>query len=279
MWYDTYADKGLEIVGVHTPEFAFEHVLANVQAAVDGFGLKYPVVLDNEYGTWNAFGNSFWPRKYLIDIDGYIVYDHAGEGNYDATERAIQKALAERSARLGAGTTIPAAVAAPADIVTVDETKLGSPETYFGAARNEYLGNGKQGTAGLQSFEEPVTVSPNTLYLIGMWNIMQEYAETGVSVGGSAGSDRIDYRYRAKNVYLVAGSSNGAPIEVEVLRDSKPLDASVAGADVHFVGGKSYITVSGNRLYQVIKDVDYGDHFLEFIISSPGLQAYTFTFG
>src|SRR3989344_2903633 len=93
MWYDKYADQGLEIIGVHTPEFAFEHVLSNVQAAVDGFGIKYPVVLDNKYATWNAFGNQFWPRKYLIDIDGYIVYDHAGEGKYDEAERAIQRAL------------------------------------------------------------------------------------------------------------------------------------------------------------------------------------------
>ncbi len=280
MWYDKYSDQGLEIIGVHTPEFAFEHLLANVQTAVNGSGIKYPVVLDNEYATWNAFGNQFWPRKYLIDIDGYIVYDHAGEGNYDETEAAIQKVLAERATRLG--TPMPSeggTTAAPSGVVTVDQRQLGSPETYFGAARNEYLGNGQPGTGGTQSLGEPITVEPNKLYLIGTWDIEQEYAQTPAQVGGPLGSDRIDYRYRAKNVYLVAGSATGANIDVEVLRDSKPLDASSAGADVHFKNGKSYITVTDDRLYKVIEDPAYGDHFLELIISQPGLQVYTFTFG
>ena len=278
MWYDKYRDQGLEIIGVHTPEFAFEKVLQNVQMAVNKEGIKYPVVLDNQYATWNAFGNQFWPRKYLIDIDGYIVYDHAGEGSYDEAERAIQKALAERAARLG--TSTPTAIAGePSNVVSVDPSQLGSPEVYFGASRNEYLGNGEQRKTGTQSLEEPVTVNPNTLYLIGSWDIQAEYAETPASVGGSAGSDRIDYRYKAKSVYLVAGSAKGSAIEIEVLRDSKPLEKSYAGADVHFKNGRSYITITDNRLYKVIEDSAYGDHLLEFIISSPGLQAYTFTFG
>ena len=78
-WYDKDKDRGLEIIGIHTPEFAFEHKIENVQEALKKFGIKFPVVLDNDYGTWNAYGNNYWPRKYLIDIDGYIVFDHAGE--------------------------------------------------------------------------------------------------------------------------------------------------------------------------------------------------------
>jgi len=277
-WWAKYKDQGLEIISVHTPEFAFEHVLGNVQQAVTSLGITYPVVLDNEYGTWNAFGNQYWPRVYLIDTDGYIVYDHAGEGNYDVTEAAIQKALTELHARLGmASTTLPA-VSAPAGVVEVDNSALGSPETYFGAARNEYLGNGTQGVIGTQSLEEPLRVDPNTLYLIGVWNFTQEYAQTPASVGGSAGSDRIDYLYHAKNVYFVAGAS-GSPVEVQVLLDGKPLDKSVAGADIHFTNGMSYVTVSGNRLYDIVSDSGYGSHLLELIISKPGLQAYTFTFG
>ena len=278
-WYEKHHDQGLEIIGVHTPEFAFEHKLANVQNAVDGFGLKYPSVLDNNYGTWNAFGNSYWPRKYLIDIDGFIVYDHSGEGNYDETERAIQAALAERAKRLGAPMPI-SGVAAPAEAVVVDNRQLGSPETYFGSSRNEFFGSGTPGVGGVQTFTEPQTVLPNTLYLTGTWNINPEYAETVSSVGtDSAGSDRIEYRYRAKNVYLVAGSGSEKDIEVEVLRDSKPLDKSVAGKDVVFKDGKSYVKIQANKLYHIVGDVVYGDHLLEFIISSPGLEVYTFTFG
>ncbi len=98
-WYTKYKDQGLEIVGLHTPEFAFEKLQKNVEEAVQKYNIQYPVVLDNDYSTWNALGNQFWPRKYLVDIDGYIVYDHIGEGSYRETEQAIQKALREREDR------------------------------------------------------------------------------------------------------------------------------------------------------------------------------------
>jgi thiol-disulfide isomerase/thioredoxin len=100
-WYEKYKDKGLEIVAIHTPEFAFEHKIENVRDAMTKFGIKFPVVLDNDYGTWNAYGNNYWPRKYLIDIDGFVTYDHIGEGGYDETELQIKNALKERAERLG----------------------------------------------------------------------------------------------------------------------------------------------------------------------------------
>ena len=279
-WYAKYKEQGFEIIGIHTPEFAFEKVRANVEKAAKEFGLTYPIVQDNQYQTWRALGNQFWPRKYLIDIDGYIVYDHAGEGNYDEAEKAIQTALAERAVRLNLNLATFSPEVKPPEIIAIDPNKVGSPETYFGASRNEYLGNGLPGKTGGQMLMEPIRVDPNTLYLIGSWNIMPEYAETAEDVGSpSIGSDRIDYRYRAKSVYFVAGSANGTSIKVEVLRDSKPLERGFAGADVHFEDGRSYITVSGNRLYKVIEDSEYGDHFLELIISKPGFQAYAFTFG
>ncbi|HEY5383410.1 MAG TPA: redoxin domain-containing protein, partial [Candidatus Paceibacterota bacterium] len=104
-WYAKYKDQGLVIIGVETPEFAFEHVTSNVEAAVKSLGIQYPVVQDNEYDTWNAYNNQYWPNDYLMDIDGYIVDDHSGEGDYAQTEEAIQQALAERVARLGAPAT------------------------------------------------------------------------------------------------------------------------------------------------------------------------------
>ncbi|HUO50016.1 MAG TPA: redoxin family protein [Candidatus Paceibacterota bacterium] len=278
MWYQKYKDQGLVIIGVHTPEFAFEHVYDNVVNATKQLGITYPVVQDNEYQTWNAFGNEYWPREYLIDIDGYIVHDHAGEGDYDVTEAAIQKALAERAARLGT-TIATSSSATPQNAIAIDFNSVQSPETYFGSNRNVYLGNGQQGKAGTQSFTESTTVDPNTLYLIGTWDIEPEYAQTPASTGGSIGSDRIEYRYHAKNVYFVSGSANDGEIDVEVLQDSKPLDATNAGSDVFFKDGKSYVKISGNRLYNITKNADYGDHLLELIVSQPGLQAFTFTFG
>jgi cytochrome c biogenesis protein CcdA/thiol-disulfide isomerase/thioredoxin len=276
-WYQKYKDEGLVIVGVHTPEFAFEHVTSNVEQAVKQLGITYPVVQDNEYSTWNAFGNQFWPREYLIDIDGFIVHDHAGEGDYDGTEMAIRQALAERAARLGG--QIPASTSTPTGVIPMNESQIGSPETYFGSARNEYLGSGRQGVNGIQTLSEPQSVLRNTLYLIGKWDFADQYAETPSDVGSSSvGSDRVDYLYDAKNVYFVAGSA-AKPIEVEVLRDSKPLTASEAGKDVYFKDGRSYVSINENRLYDIVKGEDYSQHLLEIIISHPGLQAYTFTFG
>jgi cytochrome c biogenesis protein CcdA/thiol-disulfide isomerase/thioredoxin len=279
MWQKKYADQGLEIIGVSTPEFAFEHVLGNVQSAVQRFGITYPVVLDNEYATWNAFGNQFWPRVYLIDIDGYVVYDHAGEGDYDKTELAIQRALRERQVRLGIATSTFAAPGAPSGAVEVDQAQLGSPETYFGSNRNEFLGNGSPGTSGVSFFEEPQSVAPNTLYLIGKWDIEPEFAQTTPDVGSAAiGSDRVDYMYHAQHLYWVAGAAGGS-VDAEVTLDGKPLDPSIAGKDVFFRNGRSYVSISQNRLYELVSDKMYQTHLLELIIAKPGLQAYTFTFG
>lgn len=141
-WYDKYEHQGLEIVGLHTPEFAFEHEQSNVEKAVKKFKIRYPVILDNDYSTWQSLGNGYWPRKYLIDVDGYIVYDHIGEGGYEDTEREIQRALQERSERLVLGSVITPDLSDPKDAQTVMSNRVVSAETYFGSARNQVFGNG-----------------------------------------------------------------------------------------------------------------------------------------
>src|SRR5258708_4722580 len=186
-WYKKYKDQGLAIVGVHTPEFDFEKDINNVKSAAQKYGIDYPVVLDSNYGTWQAYGNRYWPHEYLIDVAGYVVHDLIGEGDYDGTERAIQAALKQRALALGEKPVASPAIGGP----SVDNIQASSPETYFGSNRNEYLGNGTPGKAGIQTFTEPVTANQNTLYLSGEWSIAPEYAET-------MGSDRIDYRYRAR---------------------------------------------------------------------------------
>ena len=265
-WYAKYHDQGLEIVSIHTPEFAFEHVLKNVQQAVTDDGIQYPVVLDNDYGTWTAFGNQYWPRKYLIDIDGYVVYDHAGEGSYDETEAAIQKALKERATVLGITENL-SGTATPVGVVTTNSALVGSPETYFGSGRNEYLGNGAVGQAGTQTLVLPDTVSRNQLYLTGTWKFTSEYAES------QGAKSAITYKFQARDVYLVA--SSGAGTKVTVLLDGKPVGSN-AGDDVASDGT---LTVKANRLYKVVHLPDYGEHTLELQVQGGGLDAYTFTFG
>jgi cytochrome c biogenesis protein CcdA/thiol-disulfide isomerase/thioredoxin len=269
MWYEKYKNDGLVIIGVHTPEFAFEHIYQNVADAVKGFGITYPVVQDNEYHIWNAFGNQFWPREYLIDIDGFIVHDHAGEGEYDVTESSIQKALAERAARLGLSTSTTVSAETPQDVIPIEFSAVQSPETYFGAARNEYLGNGAQGQTGVLALTVPAQTSFNTLYLGGTWTFSDEYA-----TNGSTGA-HIQFSYNAKNVYLVAAAPKTA-VKIKVLRDGKPLPAGERGADVDAHGEA---TVSEDRLYKLIEGAGYGVHTIQIEIESPGLQAYTLTFG
>ncbi len=263
-WYRKYKSQGLEIIGVHTPEFAFEQVQPNVAAAVRRFDLAYPVVLDNRYRTWNAFQNEYWPREYLVDIDGYIVHDHAGEGDYDGTEQAIRQALAERAARLGTGAVAASTVNMPAP----DLSAIQSPETYFGSNRNEYLGNGRPGTRGVQTFVLPGAPEPNTLYLGGSWNITPEYAEAHAG-------DRVLFKYGARDVYMVAANP-GTPVRIKVLRDGKPA-GSAAGADVD--PKTSEATIDGDRLYKLIHDPAPGIHTIELEVEQGTLDVYTFTFG
>ena len=265
-WYDKYKDQGLVIVGVHTPEFDFEKDYKNVSNATVRLGVKYPVVLDSSYGTWNAYQNRYWPREYLIDIDGFISHDHIGEGSYDETERAIQAALKERNQALGIQTAVSSGIIAPKDAVNMNGN-VASPETYFGAARNEYLGNGKPSTSGSQTLILPATGKINTLYLSGTWNF------TNQSAANTSKNAKIVYKYSAKNLYFVASSDAG--VKISITRDGKPLGAE-KGADVSADGT---LLIKENRLYKLIEGTDYSEHTIEITIEKPGLNAYTFTFG
>ncbi len=254
-WHKKYEDDGLVIIGLHTPEFAFEKVQNNVEDAVKNFGIKYPVVLDNDFSTWNAYENQYWPRKYLIDIDGYIVYDHAGEGQYAETEKAIQRSLRERNTRLGRAVSIEESISDPSGKVVVSKRGVQSPEVYFGSARNEYLANGVRFTTGKQILTIPESTSKNKLYLGGTWTFDSEYMKNN-------GAASISFKYEAKNVYMVAHSKDGAEIEV-------------------YIDGKldHVMFIQANKLYDIVKGIDYGEHTLLLKIKSGSVDAYTFTFG
>lgn len=269
-WYRKYKDQGLEIVGVHTPEFEFEKNRDNVARAAKQFGVEYPVVLDNDYATWNAYGNRYWPHEYLIDIDGYIVHDHIGEGGYDETEKKIQELLTERMQRLGEKGSVASGIVEPKGAESVSPGMQLSPEIYFGAARNEFLGNGERGKVGMQTFVAPKVPAANTLYLDGDWGISKEYAE---NAGLRA---KIVFRYKAQKVFIVASGDEGTT--VTIMRDGKPLGKE-AGSDVK----DSKVSIRDERLYRLIEDpAGYGEHTLEITIDGivgSGFRAFTFTFG
>ena len=262
-WYEKYKDDGFIIIGIHTPEFAFEKNKENVEEAMKEFGITFPIVLDNDYGTWNAYGNRYWPRKYLIDIYGNIVYDHIGEGAYEETERRIQLLLEERAKVLGENTSPDMGDLVATEIPRVVTTAK-SPETYFGSFRNEYLRNGMVGRAGEQTLTVPAQVALNGLYLGGTWNFSGEYAK-------SVKNSKVVYRYNAKEVYIVASADTA--LEMEVWQDGKLVTAE-AGADV--VNGT--VTIKESKLYKLIKNSEPGEHTLELRVGD-GILLFAFTFG
>ncbi len=261
-WYDKYKDQGLEVIGIHTPEFAFEKVKSNVEEAVKKLGIKYPVVMDSNYGTWGAFDNNSWPRKYLIDENGEIIYDHVGEGEYDKTEEVIQQALKNLNESKGVQTNVSSGIVAPDKAIDPNSIKVGSPEVYFGYGRNQFLVNGSRGTAGNQDLIAPDTslnskdvILKNSLYLGGSWNFQEEHAD-------SQGPATVVFDYSAKNVYMVASSDK--PITLHIYIDGVK---------------KNDVVVSGNTLYTLYEGSGSSEHLLRIETDGAGLKAFTFTFG
>ena len=258
-WDRRYRGAGLTIVGVHTPEFAFEHDAANVARAIRRFGIRYPVVQDNDYGTWNAYGNQYWPAHYLIDANGRVRYAMFGEGDYDKTEAAIRSLLAEAGhRRLGAGAR-PSGVVVPSMETT--------PETYLGAARAQGWVPSDP-VRGRHVYRRPAGKLPlGSFTYAGTWDIGPEAA---TAVSGAS----IDARVMAKDVYLVLSSAGGRPRSVRVLLDGHPAGAGEAGADVR--GGR--LTVTGQRLYTLVSLPRNERHRLTLRFA-PGVSGFAFTFG
>ncbi len=268
-WYDKYEDEGLVIIGIHTPEFEFEKEYENVVDAVERYGIKFPVVLDNDFSTWRAYQNRYWPRKYLIDIDGFIVYDHIGEGGYEETEEKIQELLAERAERLGETITLSDSfVEVNGEVASF----VKSPEIYFGASRNAALANGVPYLEGLQVLELPSKLEKNGLYLDGSWQVNKEY------IVNTSGPAKIVFPYEAANVFMVASAEND-PIDLIITRDGKPLNQA-RGQDIEFRNGEDHVMIEKDQLYRLIED-DSGsaEHTIEILIPEAGFQAFTFTFG
>jgi cytochrome c biogenesis protein CcdA/thiol-disulfide isomerase/thioredoxin len=256
--YATYHRYGFDVVGVETPEFTFEQEAGNVAQAIRSDGLRYPVVQDNHYGTWNAYQNQYWPAEYLIDARGQVRHTQFGEGDYSQTEAAVRALLTEAGVRrLPRPTTAHAIIPA---------AQLATPETYLDSERAQGFVQSPQ--SGVHTYAGASSIALNRFALKGTWNVSSQ-AATAMSPGAS-----IQAGVQAAAVYLVMTSAGNRPRRVRVLLDGKPIRASAAGGDVH----RGYVTVRGQRLYSLVKLPRAEQHALTVELS-PGVSAYDFTFG
>lgn len=241
-WYEKYKDEGLVIVGVHTPEFAFEKDTDNVSTALLRHGITYPVAQDNDFGTWQAYSNRYWPAHYLIDQSGNVVYTHFGEGKYEETEKAIQTLLGSNQE------------------LTEDESvsprQVNTPEIYFGLKRQELLSKTQKATTNTQNYTLPSALPANTFAMEGRWSFNDEFAK----LVGNEG--RIRLNFSSKDVHMVGQAATGAEITV-------------------IIDGEVYktFTVTGSDLYTLFEGEESKTRILELEIKGAGFEAFTFTFG
>jgi thiol-disulfide isomerase/thioredoxin len=250
-WAERYRDRGLVVVGVHCPEFGFEHGLDNVRHATRQLGVEYPVVIDNDFAIWQSLANQYWPAVYLADRDGRIRFHHFGEGNYEETERAIQGLLGidEETVRVDAGGLAAAA----------DWGALRTGETYVGYGR------------GAGRVDPPAPLALNHWALSGDWTVEEESAVLSAT-GGS-----VTFRFHARDLNLVlTPPTSGAPVRFTVLLDGQP-PGDDHGLDIDEAGEGA---VDEPRMYQLVRQRGgAAERTFEITFLDPGVRAYVFTFG
>ena len=288
-WHKRYREKGLAIVGVHAPEFAFGRLEGQVEAAIAEFEVPYPVLLDNEYETWDRYANKAWPSKHLVDAEGYVRLRRRGEGHYREVEQGIQ-ALLQRQ-RPG--------IELPELLPPLRETDRPgavcyrpTPELYagyrggglYGGALGDEAGYAPEGPVAY-TLPGPFDLEEGYFYLAGFW---QARPEALVFAGREVGRVVVPYSAAGLNAVL---SPSADPIEVvlglrpgggdplvEVRLDDRPLAPAEAGEDVHFEGERALVRVTRPRLYRLTRHGNFGEHQVELILRTPGVALYTFTF-
>ena len=281
-WHERYAAAGLTILGVHAPEFDFERDAANVRRAVEANAITYPVALDNQMQTWDAFLNNAWPAKYLVSADGQVRFTHTGEGNYDATERAIREALTAAghdvskipSGGLPGPTRDPKATSVTRELYGGYERNFHSRGAYAG--QNEYY----KGPDLTQDYlDRPGPRSEDVWYLQGRWRNEREaivHARETQQL-----EDYLAFRFTARSVNAVMRPRTaGVPYEVVIELNGRPLRREEAGTDVTFdAAGRSVVQVTDARMYSLVILPALGDHELKMRSNSADFAMYAITFG
>jgi cytochrome c biogenesis protein CcdA/thiol-disulfide isomerase/thioredoxin len=242
-WYGAYKDKGFEVIGVHTPEYAFEKEEGNVVSGAKDLGITYPIAMDNGFSTWTNYRNRYWPAEYLIDQQGTVRHVQFGEGDYDVTEKLIRQLLSEQ------GADLPEAIDAPD---TTPTTKL-TPETYFGVGKVVNYGGPGDYDQGVRAFAYPAKLADDNFALRGPWAVDYQ------GVTSQSDDSAIELNYHARNVYLVVGGTG----TVTISRAGKTTMVPVSGPP---------------NMRQVVADDGEGAGSLEVKLSK-GLQAFSFTYG
>jgi cytochrome c biogenesis protein CcdA/thiol-disulfide isomerase/thioredoxin len=260
-WYEKYKADGFVVIGVHSPEFQFEHDTANVAAAVQRLGITYPVAQDNAFDTWQAYSNQYWPAEYLIDANGVVRHTHFGEGDYAETETAIQELLAENGAAVAAALT---------DGPVVDFGANQTPELYIGLERQSNFASPEHTltTTGLpQQYTIPADLPANWFAASGYWLFEREYATA------SAANTKLRLNFNAKDVYLVMTSTTGEPLPVTV-----NLVSSAQPNHSEDVDSSGQVLVDSSRLYHLVQ-LDAAQSGTVELTFTQGVRVYAFTFG
>jgi len=284
-WHARYADRGLVIVGVHAPEFEFEKVTANVVKASRDFGLRYPVAQDNDFATWSAYGNRYWPSKYLVDKDGFVAFTHFGEGAYAETEEKIRELLTAAGADLSGvpAANLPEPVADPRAYGSEPETRV-TRELYGGFLRNHsltglYVADARyyDGPDQVLEYTDPGRYLNHHIYLQGLWRNGAEALHHARATANH--EDYIVIKLHASSVNAVIEPRTEVPFDVRVVIDGHPLTPDEAGEDMTFIDGHSIVRVTEPRMYSIVTLDTFEGHELKLSSNSESFSLFAFTFG
>jgi thiol-disulfide isomerase/thioredoxin len=269
-WSERYEKQGLVVIGVHTPEFSFEHDLENVRTAIAGMRIEYPIAVDNDYAVWDAFSNHYWPALFFVDAEGHIRHHRFGEGDYERSEMVIQRLLADAGVE-GIGSELVSVDGAGPE-VAADWDDLQTAETYVGYRQTQ----GFASPGGLQPDERRVYEIPDRLPL-NQWALSGDWTIEAEAIRLNEGGGRIALRFHARDVHLVMGMrARGQSVPFRVLVDGEPPGAA-HGVDVDEDGHGAVVE---QRLYQLVRQAgSISDRTFDITFLAPGVEAYAFTFG